>query len=135
MKQKEIINKFIDYIRYQNENTSTISADDFSQDRQSNMIVVGITNTEKIYPMTQDYKYILSVIVDSFIQDDPQGEYLNSLKNMIDGKIASIAVNRQLLTEIFEEIPIVGFIQAGKEFSINEASNRIQYTFQLFGSY
>ena len=134
MKQKEIIEAIIKYIDYQEQDCSTISADDYSQDRKSCMVVVGITNTEQIYPNLPDYKYTLSIIVDCFIADDSDGAKLNSVKNIVSEKMNQIVFKKISLQDVFGEIPVVGFIAKNMDFSVIQDSNRVEFSFELFCS-
>ena len=130
MKEKEIVQKICQYIDYQQQNGATISASDYSQDRKYFMVAVGITNTEKIYPTLPDFKYTVSIVIDCFIAEDPKGIKLNQIKSLIDEKFNGLD-----LKEVFGEIPIVGILNKSKEFSIVQQSNRIEYEFELFGSF
>lgn len=134
MKQKEIIESIVKYIDYSEQNARTISADDYSQDRKQYMVVVGITNTEQIYPNLPDYKYTLSIVIDCFIADDNSGAKLNQIKNIVSEKMNKIVFKEISLQDVFGTIPVVGFIAKNKEFSVIEDSNRVEFYFDLFCS-
>lgn len=74
--KKLIENKFIENIKSiieKNDELSevkVIAADDFSDERDIYMVVVGITDETNVNPGLDDYEYKLSIVVDTFITDD-----------------------------------------------------------------
>ena len=72
MKEKEIIQKVIDLIG-NIDDVTVISAFNYSEERTPNMVVVGIDKVEQMNVGLPDYRYFLSITIDSFIEDDPDG--------------------------------------------------------------
>lgn len=135
MQQKQIIQQTCRYINYTQQNGATISSNDYSQDRKSFMIVVGITNVEQIYPTLPDYKYTMSIVVDCFIADDINGTKTDQLAQLIEDKMNKLIFKQIKFSEVFGEIPIVGILNKSKQFSISQDSNRVEFSFELFGSF
>lgn len=134
MKQTQIEQKIINFIG-EIEDVDIINASDFSDQRSAFMVVVGITTTQQIYPHLLDFKYSLSIVIDCRIEDDPNGNKLNEINNQIMDKFYPYILKQKELTQIFGQIPVVGFIFNSKEKSISDSSNRIELNIDLYSSF
>lgn len=134
MKEKEIIQKIIDLIG-NIDDVTVISAFNYSEERTPNMIVVGIDKVEQMNVGLPDYRYSLNVTVDSFIEDDPDGEVFHDILANVKMKIYRYINGEASLTETFQEIPVVGWINSGTDISITNESNRAVLTSELIASF
>ena len=134
MKEKEIIQKVIDLIG-NIDDVTIISAFNYSEERTPNMIVVGIDKVEQMNVGLPDYRYSLNVTVDSFIEDDPDGKLFHDILANVKMKIYRYINGEASLTEAFQEIPVVGWINSGTDISITNESNRAILTSELIASF
>ena len=134
MKEKEIIQKIIDLIG-EVENATVISALDFSEERGPHMIVVGIDKTEQVNVGLPDYKYTLNITIDSFIEDDPDGELFHNILSTVQEKTHKFINREASLETAFQEIPIVGWINSDIDITITAESNRAILNSELIASF
>lgn len=134
MKEKEIIQKVIDLIG-NIDDVTVISAFNYSEERTPNMIVVGIDKVEQMNVGLPDYRYSLNVTIDSFIEDDPNGTLFHDILANVKMKIYRYINGEASLTEAFQEIPVVGWINSGTDISITNESNRAVLTSELIASF
>lgn len=134
MKEKEIIQKVIDLIG-EVENATVISAFDFSEERDPHMIVVGIDRTEQVNVGLPDYRYTLNITIDSFIEDDPDGELFHSILSTVQEKTHKFINREASLETAFQEIPIVGWINSDIDITITAESNRAILNSELIASF
>lgn len=134
MKEKEIIQKVIDLIG-NIDDVTVISAFNYSEERTPNMVVVGIDKVEQMNVGLPDYRYSLNVTIDSFIEDDPDGKLFHDILANVKMKIYRYINGEAPLTEAFQEIPVVGWINSGTDISITNESNRAILTSELIASF
>ena len=134
MKRKEIIKKIIKFLG-NIEEVKIIESDDFSEERESNMVVVGIENVEQVNVGLPDYKYILNITIDTFIADDAEGILFDNTVKSVEEKLNKL-INRHIpIKDVFEEIPVVGLINLAINYSITSESNRAVITSDVFASF
>jgi hypothetical protein len=98
------------------------------------MVVVGITDKTKLHPLLEDYEYRISIVVDTFIADDEKGEIAYAIYTGSEAKLYQY-VNKILnLTEIFEELPVVGFVYENMSHSLIGESNRYELNYLVYTS-
>ena len=134
MKEKEIIQKVIDLIG-NIDDVTVISAFNYSEERTPNMVVVGVDKVEQMNVGLPDYRYSLNITVDSFIEDDPDGTLFHDILANVKMKIYRYINGESSLTEAFQEIPVVGWINSGTDISITNESNRAVLTSELIASF
>ena len=134
MKEKEIIQKVIDLIG-NIDDVTVISAFNYSEERTPIMVVVGIDKVEQMNVGLPDYRYSLNITVDSFIEDDPDGELFHDILRNVKMKIYRYINGEASLTEAFQEIPVVGWMNSGTDISITNESNRAVLTSDLIASF
>ena len=135
MKEKEIISS-LKNIFSSIENATTIASYEFQEERTENMIVIGITNTTQVNVGLPDYKYELEIVIDSWISDDNDGEEFNRISNEAKEVLSPFVIGKNSnYTEIFGNIPIVGILYNGSDFSITTESNRTVLRYSLFASF
>ena len=124
MKEKEIIEKFTNILS-EIEDAKTISATDFSEERENNMIVVGIENTTQVNVGLPDYQYRVSIVIDCFIEGDEKAEVFNEIHNEVRRILDEYEHKEKPLDSLFEEIPVVGLFFENEEEMIDDKSNRV----------
>ena len=135
MKEKEIINS-LKNIFSSIENATTIASYEFQEERTENMIVIGITNTTQVNVGLPDYKYELEIVIDSWISDDNTGEEFNRISNEAKEVLLPYVIGKNNnYTDVFGNIPIVGILYNGSDFSITTESNRTVLRYSLFASF
>lgn len=135
MKEKEIISA-LKNIFSSIENATTIASYEFQEERTENMIVIGITNTTQVNVGLPDYKYELEIVIDSWISDDNDGEEFNRISNEAKEVLSPYVIGKNSnYTDVFGNIPIVGILYNGSDFSITTESNRTVLRYSLFASF
>ena len=135
MKEKEIISS-LKNIFSSIENATTIASYEFQEERTENMIVIGITNTTQVNVGLPDYKYELEIVIDSWISDDNTGEEFNRISNEAKEVLLPYVIGKNNnYTDVFGNIPIVGILYNGSDFSITTESNRTVLRYSLFASF
>ena len=135
MKEKEIISS-LKNIFSSIENATTIASYEFQEERTENMIVIGITNTTQVNVGLPDYKYELEIVIDSWISDDNTGEEFNRITNEAKEVLLPYVIGKNRnYTDMFGNIPIVGILYNGSDFSITTESNRTVLRYSLFASF
>ena len=82
MKEKEVVEKLVNILS-EIEDATTIASTDFTEERENNMIVVGVENTTQVNVGLPDYEYRVSIVIDCFIEGDENAE---TFEEMIDDK-------------------------------------------------
>ena len=135
MKEKEIISS-LKNIFSSIENATTIASYEFQEERTENMIVIGITNTTQVNVGLPDYKYELEIVIDSWISDDNTGEEFNRISNEAKEVLLPYVIGKNSnYADVFGNIPIVGILYNGSDFSITTDSNRTVLRYSLFASF
>ena len=135
MKEKEIISS-LKNIFSSIENATTIASYEFQEERTENMIVIGITNTTQVNVGLPDYKYELEIVIDSWISDDNTGEEFNRITNEAKEVLLPYVIGKNSnYNDVFGNIPIVGILYNGSDFSITTESNRTVLRYSLFASF
>ena len=135
MKEKEIISS-LKNIFSSIENATTIASYEFQEERTENMIVIGITNTTQVNVGLPDYKYELEIVIDSWISDDNTGEEFNRISNEVKEVLLPYIIGKNInYSDVFGNIPIVGILYNGSDFSITTESNRTVLRYSLFASF
>ena len=135
MKEKEIISA-LKNIFSSIENATTIASYEFQEERTENMIVIGITNTTQVNVGLPDYKYELEIVIDSWISDDNTGKEFNRISNEAKEVLSPYVIGKNNnYTDVFGNIPIVGILYNGSDFSITTESNRTVLRYSLFASF
>ena len=135
MNEKEIISS-LKNIFSSIENATTIASYEFQEERTENMIVIGITNTTQVNVGLPDYKYDLEIVIDSWISDDNTGEEFNRISNEAKEVLLPYIIGKNInYTDVFGNIPIVGILYNGSDFSITTESNRTVLRYSLFASF
>lgn len=95
----------------------------------------GIDKIEQVNVGLPDYKYMLNITIDTFIEDDPQGDVFNDTLSVVQEKINKFINGDVSLSVAFEEIPVVGWINSDIDLSITSDSNRAVLTSEIIASF
>jgi len=124
MKEKEIVEKLVNAFA-EIEDAKAIASTDFSEERENNMIVVGVETTTQVNVGLPDFEYRVSIVVDCFIEGDDDGETFNNIHKNVRRVIDEYEHKDKPLDSLFEEIPVVGFFFENEEEMIDDKSNRV----------
>lgn len=124
MKEKEVVEKLVNILS-EIEDATTIASTDFTEERENNMIVVGVENTTQVNVGLPDYEYRVSIVIDCFIEGDENAETFNSIHKNVRRIIDEYEHKEKPLDSLFEEIPVVGFFFENEEEMIDDKSNRV----------
>lgn len=134
MKERSVIKKIIDVIG-NIEDATIISNYDFTDERTANMIVVGIDQVEQLNINLPDYRYLVNITIDCFIEDDKDGSTFEFIVNTVKDKINNYINKNASLESAFQELPVVGWLNLNVENSITTESNRAVITSEVIASY
>lgn len=124
MKEKEVVEKLVNILS-EIEDATTIASTDFTEERENNMIVVGVENTTQVNVGLPDYEYRVSIVIDCFIEGDENAETFNNIHKNVRRIIDEYEHKEKPLDSLFEEIPVVGFFFENEEEMIDDKSNRV----------
>lgn len=134
--EQDLIDIFVQRLK---ENTSqdvtVIPMRDYTDDRDQNMIVVGISSVGNVNPMLPDYEYSVDILIDCFFDEDKQGYVFQQLKNEVLDYLQTYLMNQQLLPQMFEGFPVVGMFLGGISNSTTDASNQTTISLQVIASF
>ena len=134
MKERELIQKFVNILS-EIDGSTAISATDFTEEREANMIVVGIESTEQVNPLLPDYAYTVSIVVDCFIDSDEDGEIFRGIHKEVRRILDEYVNKEKPLESMFEEIPVVGMFPDTENETIDDKSNRVTMTYRVIASF
>lgn len=138
-KEKDLIELMVQKIdEATDQNVKVICTDDYTEERSDYMIAIGITNTVQCHPQNPflpDYEYTLNILIDCFIANDKEGFFFEKTKSEVLDFLEPYIMDRSKLGELFEEIPVVGFILNGISNTTSEQSNKCIVSFRVIASY
>lgn len=138
-KEKELIELMVRKIdEATDQNVKVICTDDYTEERSDYMVAIGITNTVQCHadnPFLPDYEYTLNILIDCFIAEDKEGFFFEKTKSEVLDFLEPYIMDRTKLEELFEEIPVVGFILNGITNTTSEQSNKCIISFRVIASY
>lgn len=134
--ERELIQKFIEKLdAITKDDVRVIASKEFSEERDNNMVVVGITNVTNVNPTLPDYDFTVQILIDSFIKDDTNGEKHDQIVETVDDYLETVLNDQSKLPQLFDDIPIVGMFLIGKTNTASEESHQTFITLQCIGSY
>ena len=135
MKESEIINKVVNVLS-EVEKSKAIAVTDFTEDREENMIVVGIERTTNVNPFLPDFEYDLNIVIDTFIDGDGDGKLFRDTVEKVRMTLDKyVQMGEYSPSELFEEIPVVGMWFVDAEYAINDKSNRCSLSYKVVASF
>ena len=135
--EKDIIEKVVNNIHplfEDKEDVSVIPYYEFLDERTTFMIVVGIDTVTQVNIGLEDYEYELNITVDALIADDRSGEEFNNICKTLEAKLLDYAVKRIPLIDLFEDVPVCGFIYTMVDYSITNEANRGVFRYKVYTS-
>ena len=82
-----------------------------------------------------DYRYDISLVIDSFIDGDETAEHYNFVANEVKSRLNKWLLQEEPLSSLFGELPIVGFYGFESSFTISEGSNRMTAKMKAVASF
>lgn len=133
MKEKQLTERIVSRINtylddFENVDVKQIN-DNFDEQIQ-NVVIVGVTSTKKLFPMTEDYEYGLEITLRSWICEDESGNEFNEI----------VAEIKKALNEQFKDynnrntLRFVGVVDEGIDRSITETSNIMTFKYLVYAS-
>lgn len=117
--EKQIILKVIS--KLDNGDITVIDSLDNSEIREEKMISVGITETTQVNFGLPDYQSEMSIFVSTHIDEDDTGEDFDDLVKYVFDILNVYILDQSKLPEMFDEIPVVGFIYKNmKKMTVND---------------
>lgn len=133
MDNNEIINSIVNLLS-DIEDATTICYNDFTEERKFNMIVIGIDGVEQVNFQLPDYSYDMTILVDTFIDDDNNGTIFKSTVDEVQDRINTYVMDKTLLDDLFGDLCVVYFNVEKFNFSITEKSNRFEAKLKIIQS-
>lgn len=134
--ERELIEKFVQKLdEITADDVKVITSKSQVEERDPNMVVVGITNIENVNPTLPDYDFTVQILIDSFIEDDKDGYKHDQIVEAVESYLETYLDDQKRLGELFDDIPIVGMFLRGISNSLNEHSNLTYIQLQVIGSY
>ena len=135
-KEKELIELLVAKLKENtNDNVEVININDYTEERVDHMISVGISNVTNVNPMLPDYDYTVDILIDSYIANDKYGHQFEQNKSEVLGYLQTYLMDKTKLSELFEQIPVVGFFLINISNSTTEESNICRISLQVIASY
>lgn len=134
--ERELIQKFVDKLdAITKDDVRVIASKEQEEQRDDNMVVVGITNVMNVNPTLPDYDFTVQILIDSFIKGDEEGYTHDQIAETVETYLETYLNDQTRLAELFDDIPIVGMFLLGTTNSANEVSNQTFIQLQVIGSY
>lgn len=134
--ERELIQKFVDKLDLvTSDDVRVIAAKEFSQEREDNMVIVGISNVTNVNPTLPDYDFTVNILVDSYIKGDEDGYKHDQICQAVQDYLETYLNDQTKLSELFDDIPIVGMFLIGITNTDNDQSNQTVISLQVIGSY
>ena len=134
--ERELVQKLVEKLdEITADDVTVIASKEQNEQRDSNMVVVGVTNVDNVNPTLPDYDFSVRILVDSFIEDDKDGYKHDQIVEAVETYLETYLDDQKRLAELFDDIPIVGMFLRGISNSANNESNQTFIELQVIGSY
>lgn len=134
--ERELVQKLVEKLdEITADDVTVIASKEQNEQRDSNMVVVGITNVDNVNPTLPDYDFSVRILVDSFIEDDKDGYKHDQIVEAVETYLETYLDDQKRLAELFDDIPCVGLFLRGISNSANEQSNQTFIELQCICSY
>ena len=134
MKEHEINQKVVNALA-SIEDATVIESTDFTEERQDNMVVVGVDNATQVNVGLPDYSYRLQIVVDTFIEGDNDGSKFERTYKEVKRRMDEYVLKEKTLDYMFEEIPVVALFFENLDVSIDDKSNRAVFEYTIIASF
>lgn len=116
-----------------NSNVNVSLSKDYQEQRDPFMVVLSISSFDVINVGLKDYKIILKIIVDFFIDKDRQGYFFNQTKDQIQEYLEKeYLLTRKKLQNIHQSI--VGMFLEDVKYFTTDSSNRCEMYYSLIST-
>lgn len=135
-KEKQVIEVLVKKItNATDEQAQVIASNDYTEERGPFIVVVGIPNSIQVNFGLPDYEYTVQINIDCFIDEDKGGYIFERIKGDILSYLQTYIMDQSKLSELFDDIPIVGLIFDGISNSVTQQSNKCIIQFKAIASY
>jgi len=136
MNEKIIISRVIDALS-EIDDCQVQSSMDFAEQRQDNMVVVGITNTEQLNVGCDvpDYAYSLQILINCGIPEDDEADKFYDIISEVKRRLLPVELNQKALPAFFGNLPVVAFFFQNQNYSTAERSNICTLNYRIIASY
>lgn len=134
--QRDLIAKFVEKLdAITAQDVKVIPSREFSEEREENMVLVGVTNVTNVNPTLPDYDFTVQILVDNFIKGDEAGYKHDQIVEAIDDYLEIYLNDQSRLAELFDDIPIVGMFILSETNSATDQSHQTFIQLQVIGSW
>lgn len=116
------------------EDVMKIRSDDFQDERDVNMLVIGCNSVDQINFGLPDYRFNITILVDTLIDQDEEGELHKATCKAVEEVLEPYTSHLNSLADLFGDLPVVGLIFRGKKIASTEASFRTSYDVEIITS-
>lgn len=135
-KEKEIVEKIVEKLDVVTADyVGVIASKEYSEERNDQMVVVGVTNVVNVNPTLPDYDFTVQILVDSFIKGDEDGYKHDIVVEQVEDYLNTFLNDQSRLAELFDDIPIVGMFFTNQSSVSNDQSNQTYIILQVIGSW
>lgn len=103
-------------------------------DQIQNVIICGISSSNKVYPMTDDYQFKLDIAIRSWIADDENGEMFENICSIVREKLKPLGNNKAFKQTLTHE-NIVGVVEEAEAKQVTEDSNILTLSYLVYASF
>ena len=133
--KEEIIADVVAYLS-DIDGAKTIAASDFTEEREVNMIIVGIDDVERVHFGLDDFKYTMTIVIDSFIDEDKDAAEFNRINEEVLDRLNDVFDSPKSYADIFPDLDRIVHFHFDKETAvITERSNRAEISIEIVGSF
>ena len=133
--QEEIIADVVAYLSGI-DGAKTIPAADYTEEREPNMVIVRIDSVERVNFGLDDFKYVMTVIVDTFKDEDKDGAEFDRIHTEVLDRLNEIFDSPKSYGDIFPDLDrIVHFHFSYEDIGVADRSNRANINIEIVGSF
>ena len=134
--QRDLIAKFVEKLdAVTTEDVRVIASREFSEEREENMVLVGVTNVTNVNPTLPDYDFTVQILIDNFIKGDEDGYKHDQIVAAVEDYLEIYLNDQSRLAELFDDIPIVGMFMLSETNSATDQSHQTFIQLQVIGSW
>lgn len=123
--------KIVNYFK-ENLNLQVLNSKEFEQEREAFIFLIGLEDIVQVNFGLKDYSLTFSGVLDCFIDEDKDGSLFNDYTLQINRLLFNI--NKDNFTDIFGELPVVGFLPDIASCTLTDDSNRYTVKFTIITS-
>lgn len=123
--------KIVNYFK-ENLNLQVMNSKDFVQEREAFIFLIGLQDCEQVNFNLEDYSLTFNGVLDCFIDEDRDGSIFNDYTLQINKLL--FGIKKDNFTDIFGELPVVGFLPDIASCTLTDDSNRYTVKFRIITS-